>query len=241
MRKSPLALDLTLFEENLQKIQQRAAELSPDKTEVPRIVAVTKYLSRPDARRLLDAGYSPLGENRSDELEDKTDPGQDPGDWHFVGRLQRNKIRSVVPRISMLHSLDSEKLARSIDSWIDDHLNSPLSVLVQINIAGESRKAGLDPLDAEDTILSWVDQFSCLRFEGLMTMAPDWPAQECRPIFRTLRKLRSSIQDRLPAENAERFRHLSMGMSGDWQVAAEEGATLLRIGTALYLEGQEDS
>ncbi|MGE4601809.1 MAG: YggS family pyridoxal phosphate-dependent enzyme [Planctomycetota bacterium] len=241
MRKSPLALDLALFENNLHKIQQRATELSPGETDQPGIVTVTKYLSRSDARRLLDAGHSPLGENRSDELEDKTNPGQDPGSWHFIGHLQRNKIRSVIPRISLLHSLDSEKLARSIDTWVEDHLDSPFGVLVQINIAAQKQKTGLDPLVAEDTILSWVEQFSSLRFEGLMTMAPDWGAEQSRPIFRTLRKLMLSIRDRLTGASSERFRHLSMGMSGDWEVAAEEGATLLRIGTALFRGAEENS
>ena len=93
----------------------------------------------------------------------------------------------------------------------------------------------------QDSPLSWVEQFSSLRFEGLMTMAPDWGAEQSRPIFRTLRKLMLSIRDRLTGASSERFRHLSMGMSGDWEVAAEEGATLLRIGTALFRGAEENS
>ena len=240
MKRSPLALDLPLFEKNLQKIRARVAELSPQQGELPQILPVTKYLTPHDTRRLLDAGYGPLGENRAAELEQKSEPGQDPDSWHFIGRLQRNKIRSVIPRISLFHSLDSEKLATTLDRWVDDHLESPLGVLVQINIAAEQQKAGLDPITAEETIVSWIDRFPSLRFEGLMTMAPNWSAEECRPIFRSLRQIRSSIRDRLTSKAADRFCHLSMGMSGDWQVAVEEGATLLRIGTALYVATEEN-
>ncbi|MGE4620213.1 MAG: YggS family pyridoxal phosphate-dependent enzyme [Planctomycetota bacterium] len=236
MKKSPLALDLRLFEANLQKIQARATELSPDKNAPPQVLPVTKYLTRQDSRSLLEAGHAPLGENRSDQLEDKTNPGQDPDSWHFIGRLQRNKIRSVMPRISLFHALDSEKLAASIDSWIEEHLGRPVAVLVQVNIAAEKQKGGIDLISAEKTILSWMEQFKSLRFEGLMTMAPAWPAEECRPIFQSLHQLRSTIRQQLPAASADQFKHLSMGMSGDWEVAAEEGATLLRIGRALYLE-----
>ena len=239
MRKSPLALDLPLFEQNLQKIRDRVAELSPAQGDSPQILPVTKYLSPQDTHRLLDAGYAPVGENRAAELEQKSEPGQDPASWHFIGRLQRNKIRSVIPRISLFHALDSEKLAATLDAWVDDHLKSPLSVLVQINIAAEEQKAGLDVIDAEATVISWMERFPSLRFEGLMTMAPNWPAEQCRPVFGKLRQLRSSIQNHLSTEDSQRFRHLSMGMSGDWEVAVEEGSTLLRIGTALYLAPEE--
>ncbi len=241
MRKSPVALDLPLFEQNLHRIQTRVEEISPTDSPSPQILPVTKYLTAQDTQRLLDAGHGPLGENRAGELEQKCDPGQDRDHWHFIGRLQRNKIRSVIPRISLFHALDSEKLAATLDRWVDEHLESPLGVLVQINIAAEKQKAGLDPVTAEETIVGWVDRFPSLRFEGLMTMAPNWPAQECRPIFRSLRGMCCSIRDRLTAGAAERFRHLSMGMSGDWEVAVEEGATLLRIGTALYTAAEEDA
>lgn len=241
MKRSPLALDLPLFEQNLQKIRDKIRELTPGDGEPPRILPVTKYLSPQDAQRLLEAGHSPLGENRATELEQKSEPGQDPASWHFIGRLQRNKIRSVAPRISLFHALDSEKLAASLDKWVEDHLQSPLGVLVQVNIAAEKQKAGLDPITAEEIIVSWIDRFPSLRFEGLMTMAPNWAAEDCRPIFRSLRDMRSSIRARLSASASDRFRHLSMGMSGDWQVAVEEGATLLRIGTALYTSDEEDS
>jgi len=114
-------------------------------------------------------------------------------------------------------------------------------VLVQVNIAGETRKAGIDPVLAPELILNWVSRFRSLRFEGLMTMPPDLSAEQCRPVFRQLRLIRDSIRDQLSSAAASSFSHLSMGMSGDWQVAAEEGATLIRIGRALFLPpGLED-
>ncbi len=235
MTKSPLALDLSLFQENLRRLEEQASDLSKGREDQPQILPVTKYLDRADARTLLEHDHGPLGENRADQLKEKTDPGQDPGGWHFIGRLQRNKIREVAPRISLFHSLDSERLAQSLDSWVGEHLSSPLPVLVQINVAGEERKAGLDPVEAQECIEKWVDQFQSLRFHGLMTMAPAWEAEQCRPIFRQLRKIRDQIRQQLPAERGDQFQHLSMGMSGDWQVAVEEGATWIRIGRALYL------
>ncbi|MDE0960916.1 MAG: YggS family pyridoxal phosphate-dependent enzyme [Planctomycetota bacterium] len=240
MKRSLLALDMPIFEENWHRLRDQIRDLTPTGSDAARILPVTKYLDRDDARQILDGGYGPLGENRADQLVERTDPGQDPDGWHFIGRLQRNKIRDVAPRISLFHSLDSERLATALDSWVDVHLSAPLRVLVQINIAGESRKAGIDLVLAADLILSWIDQFPSLRFCGLMTMAPDWPSEQCRPVFRALRELRTAIQDQLPAPSAPQFEHLSMGMSGDWKVAVEEGATLIRIGRALYRSPEEE-
>jgi pyridoxal phosphate enzyme (YggS family) len=241
MKKSLLALDLPLFQENVKRFRETLGELARPGEHGATILPVTKYLDRDNSRTLLEAGFGPLGENRSDQLMQKTDPGQDPDCWHFIGRLQRNKISVVAPRICMLHSLDSERLAASLDAWVEDHLVSPLAVLVQVNIAGETLKAGIDPVLAPELILNWVSRFRSLRFEGLMTMPPDLGAEQCRPVFRQLRLLRDSIRDQLSSAAASSFSHLSMGMSGDWQVAAEEGATLIRIGRALFLPpGLED-
>ena len=239
MKRSLLALDMPLFEENWNRLNEQVRDLTPPGTEPARILPVTKYLVRDDARKLLDGEYGPLGENRADQLVEKTNPGQDQDGWHFIGRLQRNKIRDVAPRISLFHSLDSERLAASLDTWVEDHLVAQLPVLVQVNIAGESRKAGIDPVQASDLILRWIDLFPALRFCGLMTMAPNWSPEQSRPIFRALHQLRTTIQEQLPASTIPQFEHLSMGMSGDWKVAVEEGATWIRLGRRLYQPQEE--
>ena len=238
MRKT-LQLDLDFFLQKRQEIENEAANLAPaagSESEGlnPCVLPVTKYITAEETRLLLDEGQAPLGENRAQELEAKTDPGQDPGGWHFIGKLQRNKISIVAPRVDLIHSLDSQRLAESLDRWVEDHLNRRLGVLVQINIGGEKQKSGLDPVEASELIPHWIDSCKQLRFEGLMTMAPQIPAEECRPIFRSLRMIRDELRHQLSEEDAGDFRHLSMGMSSDWQVAAAEGATLLRIGRSLY-------
>lgn len=238
MRKT-LQLDLDFFLQKRQEIEEKAANLAPTGEPDPdglnpSVLPVTKYITAEETRLLLDEGQAPLGENRAQELEAKTDPGQDPGGWHFIGKLQRNKISIVAPRVDLIHSVDSQRLAESLDRWVEDHLNRRLGVLIQINIAGESQKSGLDPIEALELIPDWIDRCPQLRFEGLMTMAPQIPAEECRPVFQSLRKLRDDLRQSLGSSNAGDFRHLSMGMSADWQVAASEGATLLRIGQSLY-------
>ena len=230
-----LDLDLDLFRRQLAAIEARAAECAGDRP-APRIVIVSKYLSSDDCRTLRGEGFGPLGENRAQDLEQKVDPGEDRDGWHFIGHLQRNKIGLVLPRVSCLHSLDSERLARSVDRWVDEHGSAPLRCLVQVNIAGETQKGGLAPFEAKEKLPAWIEEFGSLSIAGLMTMAPLGSAEEARPVFAALRDLRDGIRAELPDDSAEAFSELSMGMSGDYEVAAEEGATLLRIGRILYTE-----
>ena len=244
MRKF-LNLNLDYFLRMRNEIEEEASQLSAESghslPETPiKVVPVTKYLERENARLLLDHDQTPLGENRAQELEQKTDPGQDPGSWHFIGKLQRNKISVVAPRVDLIHSVDSQRLAESLDRWTEDHLNRKLAILVQVNIAGEKQKSGLDPLEALESVPDWIDRFQNLQFQGLMTMAPNIAAEECRPVFRSLRKLRDDIRQRVPDEASNFFFHLSMGMSADWRVAASEGATLLRIGRSLFPKEADD-
>ena len=228
-----LTLDLALFEERLAAVRERVGSLAGDRA-APRIVVVTKYLSAEDCGRLRGAGVGPLGENRAQDLEGKVAPGEDREGWHFIGHLQRNKLPVVIPRIGCLHSVDSARLAERLDRWVEEHASRPLRCLVQVNISGEGTKGGLSPSQARECIPGWIDRHRSLRIEGLMTMAPDLEAELCRPVFRGLRELRDEIRGELPGADSDRFRELSMGMSGDYEVAVEEGATLLRLGRMLY-------
>jgi pyridoxal phosphate enzyme (YggS family) len=190
-----------------------------------RIVAVTKTWPVEVARAALDAGLTRLGESRIQEAEPKIAalPG---AEWHFIGRLQSNKARRAVHGFSVIHSVDSfELLDRVRERAAADALDPAL--LLQVNISGERTKAGLDA----DAVLARAAELPANGLIGLMTMAPMGAAvEEARTVFSRLRELR----DRLEQEAGIGLPELSMGMSADAEAAAAEGATLVRIGTALF-------
>ncbi|MCA8959015.1 MAG: YggS family pyridoxal phosphate-dependent enzyme [Planctomycetes bacterium] len=224
-------LDLERFERNIEKIRDEVAALAPGPS--PTILPVTKYLDSDDCRRLHDHGYGPLGENRADALVEKAGDEPNPSDWHFIGHLQRNKISRVLLRISLLHSLDNERLASEIEDW-GARESRPVEVLVQVNISGEMSKGGLTIAEARAKIPTWTERFRFVRVRGLMTMAPLEDPEASRPCFRGLRELRDDLRGLLAPEARDEFSELSMGMSNDYRIATLEGATLLRLGQLLY-------
>lgn len=224
-----IPLDLQKVRGHLARVREEIAPAAPQ------IVLVSKYLSPEDARRLVAEDLGPLGENRADDLCSKADerePGTGSGNWHFIGHLQRNKASRVIPRVSLLHSLESRRLAATIER-IAVGRGVPVACLVQVNTSGEEAKGGLEPAVADAEIVEWSRDFPHVHLHGLMTMAPLAPAESCRPVFRRLRELRDRVRDALDPDAAERFSELSMGMSNDYVVAAEEGATILRLGRCL--------
>jgi len=192
------------------------------------LVAVTKGRTPDDVRALLEAGQHVLAENRVQDWRALVDalgddvPGAAPPQWHLIGHLQRNKVRFCRP-FALIHSLDSARLARALDEEGAKHQHV-FRALVQVNVAGEASKHGVDAADLE-ALLDQAAALPHVRVEGLMTMAPFDPEPErARPVFAALRSL------------AQRhgLGELSMGMSGDFEVAVEEGATLVRVGSALF-------
>jgi hypothetical protein len=182
-------------------------------------------------REAFAAGVRRFGENRAQELARKLEAlGDLPAEWHFIGQLQTNKVRAVAPACALIHSVDRTDLARRIDERASEQ--APQSVLVQVNTSGEASKSGVDP-DATATLLDDLAQLRGIRVDGLMTIGPltDDP-HAIRAAFRRLReqleRARTAGRPRAP------LRHLSMGMSSDFAIAIEEGATLLRIGSALF-------
>jgi pyridoxal phosphate enzyme (YggS family) len=172
-----------------------------------------------------------FGENKVQEAKAKIP--QCPGRlaWHMIGHLQSNKCRDAVQCFSMIQSVDSLALAREIDKWAEK-LGKRMPVLLEVNAAGEASKYGFAPGAALDAIEE-INALPRLEIQGLMTVAPFTPAPErVRPFFQTLRELRERCSERLGAP----LPHLSMGMSGDFEIAIEEGATIVRIGTALFGE-----
>src|SRR5680860_1005246 len=192
------------------------------------VVAATKYVDLDDMDILIQAGIKVVGENRAEELEGKWRRFRDALDFHFIGHLQSRKARRVVPRVSLIHSVDSLSLVEQIDKRTDVDVD----VLLQVNVSGEESKYGILPGDAE-AFLERAAPYETVRFVGLMTMAPlAEDAEETRPVFRGLRALRDDLASRFSSRYA--LKELSMGMSNDYQVAVEEGATLVRLGSVLF-------
>ena len=195
------------------------------------LVAVTKGFGLDAVTAALDAGLSDLGENRIQEALEKIDASSGRGAaWHMIGHLQRNKARFVPGRFALVHSVDSEPLAAELERRAAEQ-EVTVRVLLQVNVAGEAQKSGCEPAAAPG-LAHAVAGHAHLTLEGLMTVAPltDDEAVQ-RRTFRALRALRDALQGE---EEALWLPALSMGMSGDYGIAVEEGATMLRLGTALF-------
>ena len=196
------------------------------------LVAVTKYVDVDAARDLLAAGCADLGESRPQELWRKGE--QLAGEsvrWHMIGHLQRNKVARTLPHVTLFHSGDSLRLLAELDSECD-RLERRLPVLLEVNISGDESKHGFAVQEIEDR-LPEILQLQHLHVRGLMAMARlDGDQEAARLDFRNLRGLCDRLRPRLPTSVA--LDELSMGMSGDFEEAIEEGATIVRIGSALF-------
>jgi hypothetical protein len=215
---------------NLLRVEQRVreAERRSGREGEVRIVAATKYVSVEDMRLVQEAGIRLVGENRAHELLEKAALYSGDMEFHFIGHLQHRKVKDVVPHVSMIHSVDSLRLVKALD----ERSRRSIEVLLQVNVSGEESKYGILPSEAE-AFLEQCVSYRNVCFAGLMTMAPlVVDAEEVRPVFRGLRELR----DRLAGvfESRYELRHLSMGMTNDFDVAVEEGATLVRVGSVLF-------
>ena len=222
------------LKENLSSVRRRIEKTCDrcgrDPTEVT-LVAVTKTVPPEVVGRLLDAGVEHLGENRVAEAERKRSQTGDRGVWHMIGHLQRNKIRKAVPLFSMIHSVDSERLLLEISKQCEKS-NRVMEILLEVNVSMEESKYGVTTAETADLVKKARD-LPGIRLRGLMTMAPFDPDPEtARPTFRGLRWLLETLHESGAAE--EECDTLSMGMSNDFEVAVEEGATLVRIGTSLF-------
>jgi pyridoxal phosphate enzyme (YggS family) len=200
------------------------------------LVAVSKTQPAEAVIAACHAGLGLFGENRVEEAGPKAQavaqalaPSQAPV-WHMVGHVQSRKANEVLPWARMVHSVDGEKIARRLSRFAVA-ADLEMAILLEVNISGESSKYGLPPLEVAGAVAA-IAPLAGLRLEGLMTMAPMAADPEsARPVFIALRNLRDDLALRYPEL---RWRHLSMGMSDDFEVAVEEGATLVRIGRAIF-------
>jgi pyridoxal phosphate enzyme (YggS family) len=193
-----------------------------------RIVAVTKTHPPEAVLAALEAGIEDVGENRIQEALGKIDEVQNPSvRWHLLGHLQRNKVKFLEP-FHMVHSLDSSRLARTMDTWAVAR-GARVNVLVQVNVSGEETKGGFS-LHEVARFGRELREYEGLHVRGVMTMAPyEAPERTLRQVFQGAREARDILKaEGHPAEE------LSMGMSGDYEIAVEEGATIVRLGTILF-------
>jgi pyridoxal phosphate enzyme (YggS family) len=196
------------------------------------LVAVSKTFSAEAVREAVRAGVTDVGENYVQELLAKREQlAPEEIRWHFVGHLQSNKVRHIAPWITLIHAVDNLGVAQEIDRRAA-RAGRVIDFLVEVNTTGEETKFGVSP-DTTVSFLRSLNGLAHVRVAGLMTIGPFLPDPEgSRPMFRTLRQLRD--ETRALGQANVTMQHLSMGMTGDFEVAVEEGATLIRIGTALF-------
>jgi pyridoxal phosphate enzyme (YggS family) len=219
-----IAANLAVVEDRLNAACRRAGRARSEVT----LIAVTKTVSPEVAALLPELGIHDLGESRPQELWRKAAivPGVR---WHLIGHLQRNKLERTLPLVERIHSVDSLRLLEALEEACAQKART-LPALLELNVSREASKHGFAPEDVSELAARLVE-LQHIRIEGLMTMAAyEEEVERTRPTFQALRELR----DRLAAELGRPLPHLSMGMSNDFEIAIEEGATLVRLGTVLF-------
>lgn len=225
------------IKENLSAIRARIAETCigckrhPDEIT---LVAISKTKPLQDIFTAREAGQNHFGENRAKEIEDKMTQASDPDlIWHFVGTLQTNKIKYMAHRVNWIHSVWKKKYLKEIENRAEQH-NRVIDTLIQVNISKEDQKSGCDP-DELEGILQYAKSLKHVRVRGLMGMATFTSnPEDVRPEFRLLKELQTKHKSL--NGGAVNLEHLSMGMSNDMEVAIEEGATMIRVGSAIFGE-----
>jgi len=224
------------IQDRLAQVRQRledAARRSGREPDEVTLVAVTKTRSVPEIREAIAAGATDFGENYVQEMVAKHEElaAEQEVRWHFIGHLQRNKVKYLAPFCALIHAVDSQRLAEEIDKRAAA-VGRRQPVLIEVNVSGEESKFGVEPADVEGLARRLLE-LEHVELRGLMTMAPySEDAEASRPIYARLRELAQDLQRRgLPPEA---LAELSMGMTQDFEVAVEEGATIVRVGRAIF-------
>jgi len=220
--------------QNLKRVRERikiAALKAQRNVGEIKLVAVSKGIEAESVIEAAQCGIKSFGENYAQEFRDKCDLVEKAVgkkvEWHFIGRLQRNKVKYILDKVKLIHSLDSVSIAEEINKRAEK-IETKVPVLIELN-TNEEAKGGVKFDQIEDFLLE-LRRFPQIEVKGLMIMPPFFDNPEMtRPYFRNVRELRDKLQGRFPS-----LRELSMGMSGDFEVAIEEGATIVRIGTAIF-------
>lgn len=224
-----LAENLQKVEANIQKACQKSGR---DRKEVT-LIAVSKTKPIPMLQEIYDEGIRDFGENKVQELSDKYEALSKDIQWHMIGHLQRNKIKYIVDKVELIHSVDSVRLAEAIEHEAEKK-GVEVNILIEVNVAKEDSKFGIMPEETLETVKT-IASLQHVHIQGLMTIAPyvDNP-EDNRPHFKKLHKLSVDIADK--KVNNVNMSILSMGMTNDYQVAIEEGATMVRVGTGIFGE-----
>ena len=223
-----------MIKENREEVEARitrACERSGRERSEVTLISVSKTKPVEMLQEAYDAGSRDFGENKPQEIREKYP--QLPTDirWHMIGHLQRNKIKYIIDKVCMIHSVDSIRLAEAIDEEAKKH-GIVMPVLIEVNVAEEESKFGVH-LDEVESLIRQISELSNIQVQGLMTIAPFTEnAEDNRIYFRKLRNLYVDIKDK-NIDNVNMC-NLSMGMTGDYEVAVEEGATMVRVGTGIF-------
>jgi pyridoxal phosphate enzyme (YggS family) len=219
--------------DNIARVNHRIGEAcrraGRDPLEV-KLIAVTKTVEIDRIRQAIQQGLRSFGENYVQEALPKIEQLDRDLEWHFIGRLQSNKVKYVVNTFHLIHSVDRSSLVREINRRAPQERRVP--ILLQVDLAGEQTKSGVPPANLQQFLMETLDQ-PHLQVQGLMTMPPFFDELErARPYFRALRRWRDRLREFVTPPHT--LKELSMGMTGDFEVAIEEGATMVRIGTAIF-------
>lgn len=219
--------------ENIREVQAKISESAKKVGRNPEeitLVAVSKTKPVELIKEAVKCGMTQLGENRVQEVLEKYEY-VDGAQWHLIGHLQKNKVKYIVDKAVLIHSVDSVELAREIDKHAKK-VGKIQDILIQVNISGEESKSGVEPENAEE-ICRQVAQLDNVKIKGFMTMAPrEADENELHRIFGGLKALMEEIKEK-NIENVD-LKELSMGMSGDYEIAVMEGATIVRVGTGIF-------
>jgi len=222
--------NLNIIKGNLEK----SAGISGRKAEDIKLVAVTKTVGIDRIKEVIESGVKAIGENRVQEMTGKYNELKGlPVEWHLIGHLQTNKVKDIIGIVDLIHSVDRMSVAKEINKRAGN-IGRRIDILIQVNVSGEETKFGLSPGDVIPFV-NEIKDFKYINVRGLMTIAPfkDNP-EEVRPVFSKLSSISREIEE-LNLENVK-MDYLSMGMTGDYEVAVEEGANLIRIGTGIFGE-----
>lgn len=212
-------------------IKENLEEIRSNLKEDVLLVAVTKTHTAMEINEAIDAGVTDIGENKVQEILDKYEKVK-PVRWHLIGHLQTNKVKYIIDKVDLIHSVDSMKLAKEIDKRAKQH-NKTMDILIQVNSANEESKFGISTDETKDMIMDILENCTNINIKGLMCIAPfEEDPEDVRDYFAEVKKQYDEF-GKIEHERLD-FKHLSMGMSHDYIVAMEEGANLVRVGSAIF-------